>query len=504
MAITVRQKAMLPIFRYRIMKIFNEKLVVALVGAFVIGLINVPIGAFAATSPGLGSLTDYSVLGASAVTCTGATITDGAVGVSAGTEITGFPTPCSAGGGTHSNDSSAIAAQVDNLKVFGDLDQDCDHTYSSGQDLSELSPLGPGVYCSDGSFLLSGNLNLTGSGVWIFKSASTLVTSAHSSVTGGNSCDIWWRVGSSATIDTDTALKGNIFAHDSVTLNGGAILDGRVMARIGAVTLDGDTISEPTCAVPVSSDVKINGTDESITLTEGVPTDVTVTATITDNNGCGEITGATAKLFRTSMTATCATDPSNCYAPVAMTTSDCSGTVAHYTGTIQVQYYADPTDAGPYAADTWSAHVIPYDGRGAGTAADNTIEMATLTALTVSSSIAYGGLALGGVTPDTTAYDTIVTNTGNQTTIGVQVKSGNETAMVCTTGTIPVGNEKYDAVSTAPYASKTALTVSPVTVAGVSVPKGASGNTATIGWGLQMPAHGVGGSCSGKVVFTAI
>jgi len=248
--------------------------------------------------------------------------------------------------------------------------------------------------------------------------------------------------------------------------------------------------------LPVSSNVDI--VPAAIDLTEATVTHVAVTATVTDTDGCADITGATAKLFRTDLTSDCvAPNPNNCLAPVAMTLVACSDTIATYAGDIEVQYYADP--------GTWSLHVIPSDVSGSGTAGDDdTAVINTLTALNATSLIAYGELALGGVTPDTTAYDTIVTNTGNQTTIGVQVKSGNETAMVCTTGTIPVGNEKYDAVSTAPYASKTALTVSPVTVAGVSVPKGASGNTATIGWGLQMPAHGVGGSCSGTVVFTAI
>jgi hypothetical protein len=133
--------------------------------------------------------------------------------------------------------------------------------------------------------------------------------------------------------------------------------------------------------------------------------------------------------------------------------------------------------------------------------------MATLTALNVSTPITYGVLALGGITADTTAFDTIVTNTGNDASIGVQVKSGVATAMTCTTGTIPVGNEKYDDVSTTVYASKIALTAGNVTVADVAAAKttdGATGNTDTVGWGLQMPATGVDGSCTGTVVFTAI
>ena len=222
-------------------------LVVLVLGASV-GVVGVT-AANAATSPILVGSANYSVLGGAGVTCTGSTTTTGSVGVSPGTSITGFPSPCTAGGGTHSNDASAIAAQSDSLTAFGTLNQTCDHTYGA-QDLTLLSPLGPGVYCSTSSFTLSGNLQLTGTGVWIFKTVSTIITSPGSSVTGGDPCNVWWRVGSSATLDTTTAFIGTIIAQNGVTaLETGATLDGRVLAlSAGTVTLDDNTISSPTCA----------------------------------------------------------------------------------------------------------------------------------------------------------------------------------------------------------------------------------------------------------------
>lgn len=234
------------------MKFTNKRLALsAIVMSFTLVTAG-PISAYAATSPTLAGTDSYSVLGATTVTNTGSTTTTGDVGVSAGTAITGFPAGIAGGNNAiylHSNDASAIAAQADNLVVFGALDQSCDYSYADGQDLTLISPLVAGTYCSAGSFLLTGNLTLSGSGVWIFKTVSSLVTSTGSSVTGGNPCSVWWRIGSSATLATTTSFIGNIFALTSIDLQTGATLNGRALAQTGAVTLDANTISGPTCTV---------------------------------------------------------------------------------------------------------------------------------------------------------------------------------------------------------------------------------------------------------------
>ncbi len=208
-----------------------------------------PAKALAATSPTLVGASGYSVLGGAAVTCTGSTTTSGAVGVSPGSSITGFPSPCTAGGGTQNNNASAIAAQADALTAFGTLNQTCDHSYGA-QDLTLLSPLTPGVYCSTSAFTLSGNLTLTGSGVWIFKTVSTIITSPGSSVTGGDPCNVWWRIGSSATLGTTTSFLGTIIAQNGTNaMNSGATLNGRLLGLSAAtVTLNANTITGPTCA----------------------------------------------------------------------------------------------------------------------------------------------------------------------------------------------------------------------------------------------------------------
>lgn len=233
------------------MKLFRKSgLVIAFAIFASLGFSHV---ANAATSPTLSALTNYSVLGGSSVTCTGASTTTGGVGVSSGTSITGFSSPCTAGGiGTQSNTASAIAAQAENLATYTALDQTCDQSFGA-VDLTATFPsgVGPGVYCSTSSFTLSGTLALTGSGVWIFKTATTLITSPGSSVTGGDPCNVWWRIATGATLDTTTSFIGNILAGPggiTSAMSSGASLNGRLLTQAGGtITLINNSISGPTC-----------------------------------------------------------------------------------------------------------------------------------------------------------------------------------------------------------------------------------------------------------------
>jgi hypothetical protein len=231
-------------------RVWGGLLAVLVLGASAAVFMAVPT-ASAATSPTLAAASSYSALGGAAVTCTGSTTTTGKVGVSPGTSISGFPSPCLAGGGIHANDQNAINAQSDNHVAFGALDQNCDQSFGA-VDLTTTFPngVGPGVYCSTSAFSLTGNLNLTGSGVWIFKTVSTLITSPGSSVTGGDPCNVWWRIGSSVTLDTTTSFIGNILALNGVNaMNTGATLNGRILVQdAGTLTLDSNTIFGPICA----------------------------------------------------------------------------------------------------------------------------------------------------------------------------------------------------------------------------------------------------------------
>jgi len=204
----------------------------------------------AATAPSLGTAQNFAVLGAT-VTNTGPTmISGGNLGVSPGLAITGFPPGIVNPPGTiHAGDAVALQAQSDATIAYNNLaGQPCTSDLT-GQDLGGLTLI-PGVYCFSSSAQLTGTLTLDAQGnagaVFIFKVGSTLTTASNSAVrviNGGSVCNVYWQIGSSATLGTNTAFAGNVLASASITLNTSAMLSGRALARTGAVTLDTNTIS---------------------------------------------------------------------------------------------------------------------------------------------------------------------------------------------------------------------------------------------------------------------
>ncbi|MFC5500791.1 ice-binding family protein [Lysinimonas soli] len=198
----------------------------------------------------LGTAATFGVLAGSTVTNTGTSvINNGDVGVSPGTSITGFPpgvvTPP---GVVHAADAQAASGQADLTTAYG-VAASLTPTTTGLSDLVGLS-LVPGVY-SGGALSLSGTLTLTGSAssVWVFQAASTLVTASASNilVTGGASaCNVFWQVGSSATLGSGSNFVGTIMADQSITATTSAVITGRLLARTGAVTLDTNTLTAPT------------------------------------------------------------------------------------------------------------------------------------------------------------------------------------------------------------------------------------------------------------------
>jgi type VI secretion system secreted protein VgrG len=204
-----------------------------------------------AQSVSLGTAANFGVLGGSTVTNTGSTVVNGNVGVWAGTSITGFP-PGSifpGSGSMHSADAIAQQAQSDLTAAYTDAAGRVCGTTIAGDLLGGLT-LTPGVYCM-GAGSLTGTLTLDGTGVYIFQTASSLTTASGASVVllnGASACDVFWQVTSSATIGTSTGMAGNLLALNSITLNTGASLSGRALARNGAVTLDSNNVTACTAA----------------------------------------------------------------------------------------------------------------------------------------------------------------------------------------------------------------------------------------------------------------
>jgi len=219
---------------------------------FLLGISALLLGASPASAqvaPTLGSAQSYAVLAGSTVTNVGATIVTGDVGVSPGAAVTGFPPGVVVNGTIHGADASAGSAQGGLTAAFNNLGSQACTQDLTGQDLGGLT-LTPGVYCFSSSAQLTGTLTLDAQGdasaVFIFKMGSTLTTASGSAVVMINSgapCNVFWRVGSSATLGSATAFSGNILAQESITLITGASVTGRTLARTGAVTLGTNTVN---------------------------------------------------------------------------------------------------------------------------------------------------------------------------------------------------------------------------------------------------------------------
>lgn len=250
---------------------------------------------YAATSPSLGQADGFVVLANTAVTDVPTSVITGNVGLSAGASITGLQ--CSEVTGTiydgntgYDGNGGGVACLVTNASLLTQAATDLVTAYNglSGgdnatctvdygaidKDLSGLS-LAPGVYCAEGAgdFKLTGTLTLTGSGVWIFRSGSTLITSGTANIVGGDPCNIWWKVPSSATIGSSTSLKGNILASTSIGMVTGATLAGRALVQTGAVTLQSNTITKPSCTTTTTttSSTSSSGSSTSAPATKSCP-----------------------------------------------------------------------------------------------------------------------------------------------------------------------------------------------------------------------------------------
>ena len=226
-----------------------------LTGALAVAAValNPTVAQAIAVVPPLGTLQTVAVLGGQTVTNTGPSIINGDLDVNTGTSVTGFP-PGMINGAVHvGTDPVAAQAQADLTAAYN-------NAASQAPDGVITADLGgqtlvPGVYNSSSSLGLTGTLTLNALGnpnaVWVFQAGSTLTTASASTVAlinGASPCNVFWQIGSSATLGTNSNFTGTIMAQASVTATTGTIIAGRALARTGAVTLDSNTVTRPQCA----------------------------------------------------------------------------------------------------------------------------------------------------------------------------------------------------------------------------------------------------------------
>jgi hypothetical protein len=221
--------------------------------------------AYAFDNPGpvtLGASGAFTVLAGATVTNTGSTVISadagigGNLGVSPGSAVTGFPPGVVVPpGAIHAGDAMAGTAQTAARAAYNNAKgRTPDIVFTPVHDLVGQT-FTAGVYNDPSSLALSGNVTLDGEGnpdaVFIFQSGSTLGTSSSSQVlltNGAQACNVFWAVGSSATLGADSAFSGTILAKTSATVGDSANVEGRVLAGSGGVTLANDAIHTPACA----------------------------------------------------------------------------------------------------------------------------------------------------------------------------------------------------------------------------------------------------------------
>ena len=246
---------------------------------------TVPMRSMAASQPkvNLGTTESFAVLAGSTITNTGTTTINGSVGADVGlfpgTEFTGQAS-VTTDGTIYVADDVALQAKNDLVIAYDDADLRVPVTRIS----TELggTTLTPGVYDSaDGTFQITGTLTLDAQGdpegVFIFKTASTLITASDSNINLTNSarfCRTFWKVGSSATLGTNSHFVGHIFAMESITANNGATVQGQLLARTGAVTLDNNIITNGICEVISTQDSTKEEGYQDIPKTGYFPTEI--------------------------------------------------------------------------------------------------------------------------------------------------------------------------------------------------------------------------------------
>lgn len=286
--------------RRRTMPMWIAAVIAPLVAVSLVAVASAPANATATPVP-LGTADSFAVLAGTTVTNTGPSVITGDLGVSPGTAITGFP-PGLVNGVQHSADAVALQAKSDLVAAYND---------AAGQATNGALPpdaggltLVPGVYTASSTLGLTGTLTLDAQGdpnaVWVFQVGSGLTTASASQVllvNGASPCNVYWQVGSSATIGTNSTFVGTILALTSISVTTGSSIDGRALARNGAVTLDTNRITRPSCATGGTTGGLITGGLVAGTTTGGLVAGTTTGGTTTGATTTGTTGGTSGGLL---------------------------------------------------------------------------------------------------------------------------------------------------------------------------------------------------------------
>jgi hypothetical protein len=211
----------------------------------------------APTAPPLGTADSFAILAGAGITNTGPTTVTGDIGTFPTTSITGLGS-LTVGGANNGGNAVTQQAKTDLITAY---------TTTAGE--GPINPVAAdlggrtlvsGVYNTASALGLTGTVTLDAKGnpnaVFIFQAGSSFTSASGSNVAlinGAKACNVYWQIGSSATLGTGSSFIGTIMALQSITVTTGVTIDGRVLARNGAVTLDTDTITRATCATPTGT-----------------------------------------------------------------------------------------------------------------------------------------------------------------------------------------------------------------------------------------------------------